>query len=436
MHVTGPAMPPSTCQRSRRSPALVPLRAGAAVCAIAAFRRRLTRPISLLVPNLCFGTAFSTRMAHSHTHGVGSHSHDAAVDDAEAEAAHQATVVAVFDRYGQQALSANQRRRADYYALPPRHRELLPGYNALLNEVDEKLQVNADLVVRMIEQNPFPPPQDAALSAPAPTEADHERLRSTLRQCARDWSETGKYERDTTYTPILEALEAAFIGSTPQDRAETRVLVPGAGLGRLAWEIVRKGFSCQANEFSLHMLIASSFILNGTTRSNEFPLYPYLHSFSNIRTKEDLLTPSWIPDVAPSEVAQEVGASQGDFSFAAGDFLELYGGGPGDWDACVTCFFIDTARSIPHYLETIYGLLKPGGVWINCGPTLWHFENDLEARSIELPLEDVEDLARRIGFEISEEREIQTSYTTNPRSLLRHEYTAAFWVARKPLAAA
>ncbi|GAA5965909.1 hypothetical protein JCM3765_006485 [Sporobolomyces pararoseus] len=388
-------------------------------------------------------------MTHSHSHEAGhSHSHAHSHDDhsmetddsqhSQSEGAHQATVVATFDSYRQQALSANQRRRADYYALPQKHRDLLPDFNQLLSDVDAKLEVNAQFVQRLIDANPFPPPEDAAHSARAPTEADHERLRSTLRQCARDWSETGRSERDSTYTPILEALEQTFSSYSPSQRAETRVLVPGAGLGRLAWEIVRKGFTCQANEFSLHMLIASAFILNSTSQINEFPIYPYLHSFSNIRSQEDLLSPSWIPDVNPTEIVGTEGEEaedtpKGDFSFAAGDFLELYGEGSADWDACVTCFFIDTARSIPHYLETIYGLLKPGGTWINCGPSLWHFENDHEARSIEIPLEDVKELARRIGFEILEENEIQTSYTTNPKSLLKHIYTAGFWIARKPL---
>lgn len=32
---------------------------------------------------------------------------------------------------------------------------------------------------------------------------------------------------------------------------------------------------------------------------------------------------------------------------------------------------------------------------------MWHFENDRDASSIELPLEDVKALARKIGFEIS-----------------------------------
>ena len=44
------------------------------------------------------------------------------------------------------------------------------------------------------------------------------------------------------------------------DRA--RVLLPGAGLGRLALEIASKGYSAQGNEFSYQMLFASNFILN------------------------------------------------------------------------------------------------------------------------------------------------------------------------------
>jgi len=41
-------------------------------------------------------------------------------------------------------------------------------------QVDEKLEVNATLVKLMIDNNPFPPPEDAALDASAPTEGDHD----------------------------------------------------------------------------------------------------------------------------------------------------------------------------------------------------------------------------------------------------------------------
>jgi carnosine N-methyltransferase len=62
------------------------------------------------------------------------------------------------------------------------------------------------------------------------------------------------------------------------DRASLRVLVPGAGLARLPYEVVQRGmprlfrnrsgfnfspgYSCQGNEFSHFMLLSSYYILN------------------------------------------------------------------------------------------------------------------------------------------------------------------------------
>lgn len=42
---------------------------------------------------------------------------------------------------------------------------------------------------------------------PKITENEMDKLRSTLRQLHRDWSEEGKQERDKSYSPILEILE-------------------------------------------------------------------------------------------------------------------------------------------------------------------------------------------------------------------------------------
>ena len=77
-----------------------------------------------------------------------------------------------------------------------------------------------------------------------------------------------------------------------------RVLVPGAGLGRLAYDIAklgkpylcgvippaplvirpRSGFTCQGNEFSLFMLLTSSLILN------KFRFHPTLNFRSLTKT--------------------------------------------------------------------------------------------------------------------------------------------------------
>lgn len=47
-----------------------------------------------------------------------------------------------------------------------------------------------------------------------------------------------------------------------RDVSEVNILVPGAGLGRLAWEIARLGYTCQGNEWSFFMLFSSHFVLN------------------------------------------------------------------------------------------------------------------------------------------------------------------------------
>lgn len=63
---------------------------------------------------------------------------------------------------------------------------------------------------------------------------------------------------------------------------------------------------------------------------------------------------------------------------SASDFLCYYGTEACEesFDAVATVFFLDTAPNPIRYIETIRSCLKPGGVWVNCGPLLWHFENN------------------------------------------------------------
>jgi len=104
-------------------------------------------------------------------------------------------------------------------------------------------------------------------------------------------------------------------------RQPVTILVPGAGLGRLAFEFAKRGFHCQGNEFSYFMLITSNYFLNRVERVDQFELFPNVHQFSNTWALEDQLRGVRIPDIIPQGLPQTA-----DFSMTAGDFLEVYGG--------------------------------------------------------------------------------------------------------------
>ncbi|KAK0499129.1 N2227-like protein [Armillaria luteobubalina] len=262
-----------------------------------------------------------------------------------------------------------------------------------------------------------------------------DKLRSTLKQFVRDWSEEGKEEREACYGPMKDALLHHFASSSDEDRKKLRVLIPGAGLGRLAYDIAKLGFACQGNEFSHYMLLASFFILNRTDEIKKYTIYPYVHSFSNVYSRSTMLRAISIPDVLPSDLPPG-----SDFSLVAGDFEEIYGSEvdegeephSGQWNAILTCFFIDTAKNIVNYMRIIHRILAPGGVWINLGPLLWHFENNnTNDPSVELDLEEAKALARTIGFELRNESTVDTTYTNNSEGMLGYVYHAAFWTATK-----
>ena len=63
--------------------------------------------------------------------------------------------------------------------------------------------------------------------------ADKTSVSQALKHIVRDWTVSGSRERDNTFSCLLGVLEGLF----PDREAGTTVLVPGAGLGRLAHDI-------------------------------------------------------------------------------------------------------------------------------------------------------------------------------------------------------
>ncbi|KAJ3415788.1 hypothetical protein HDV05_004060 [Chytridiales sp. JEL 0842] len=342
-----------------------------------------------------------------------------------------------YRNYKSHTLQSLSKRLRDFNSIHPRFKELVPEFEKRLGMCELRVGRNQEFLGKLVMGQGFEEMEgvvgggtsDGGDKKKEPIlESDMDKVRTTLKQFVRDWGAEGAKEREATYTPIVDALESCFKDLSLEKRGNVTVLLPGAGLGRLAFDIAKKGFSTQGNEFSFHMLLASNFALNNLKRPQEFEIYPWIHTFSNTPTSLDQLSPVLIPDVAPGGIPRSA-----DFSMVAGDFLEVYTDPSqlGVWDSVVTCYFIDTAKNIIEYLEVISGCLKIGGVWINNGPLLYHFEGMRSEISIDLNLEEVKSVARKMGFVFEVEKFLPSTYTANPNSMLTYTYNCAFWVARK-----
>ena len=74
---------------------------------------------------------------------------------------------------------------------------------------------------------------------------------------------------------------------------------------------------------------------------------------------------------------------------------------------------------VRHYLNvTNPNFAQPGGLWINLGPLLYHWAEPNELPNepnVELPLEDVLDVAQRLGFVLEEHETVEAPFTSDCR---------------------
>ena len=301
-----------------------------------------------------------------------------------------------------------------------------------------------------------------------PASEDAEKARYVLKNLVRDWSEEGKEEREKSHHVLVRHLRDVVFkeqlskidrmyeggGANPEDAARPRVLVPGAGLGRLVYEFAKAGFETEGNEFSYYMLFGASFLLNCCSEKRPYEIVPYWHSPLNHLSREDQYRSVTIPDESPGDHVNEFkpGSSM---AMCAGDFCEVYGKPEyqSHFDAVACCFFLDTAKNILDYLDTIRFCLKKGGTLTSIGPLLWHWvehsdqlvfgasplvdtsqggqnddvEDEDEDISIEVSLEDLVAFAEELGFRLDVKRHpLACPYATDRKSMHRTVYDCAF----------
>jgi carnosine N-methyltransferase len=357
------------------------------------------------------------------------------------ESEHFDAVVAAFVGFADKCRAWAAACEASFAQLPAAQQAKVPQYGARMAVVRRAIDANERFVALIVAQHRamFEGGDDGSGGCGMLSEENRklaasdffaEKTRSTLAQFARDWSDDGAEERRACYGPLLAVLEARWPDIAA--RRLVRVLGPGAGLGRLTYEVAARGFVSEGNEFSYFMLLASNFVLNVADRVRGYVVHPFVRHATNVVRGDDQVRAVLVPDVLASASPVPL-----EMSMTAGDFLEVYTAEEhaAAWDAVLTSFFIDTAHNVIDYIEAIAYVLKPGGIWANLGPLLWHFAEMPGEFSIELTWEEVRSAILSSGFTISQESGgggesyRDCPYANNSRSLLNVSYKAIFFVA-------
>ncbi|PKS05976.1 hypothetical protein jhhlp_007809 [Lomentospora prolificans] len=260
--------------------------------------------------------------------------------------------------------------------------------------------------------------------------AEKVSVSQALKHLVRDWSEEGLSERGDAFPCLLDTLSGLFPDRLDGEE-ETKVLLPGAGLGRLGHEVsALGGFEVTSNEWSMYMNVMSRF-LDSQPSTALSEVYPFVDYWSHHVTNADMMRKISFPDKPVNSTA---------VLLVEGDFTTAFSEQNAYFDSVVTHFFIDTARNLMSYFDTIHRVLKPGGYWVNFGPLLYG-----TGPFVQLSLEEIIQVAEAMGFEFLDTQEkcgdltmkegkvrgMTAVYGFNERALTRNAYNAQFWVARK-----
>lgn len=245
---------------------------------------------------------------------------------------------------------------------------------------------------------------------------------------AKDWSVEGAAQRAALFEPLIEAVEEAYAEAarvmTSLSREKFRVLVSCAGAGRLAWELVRKGFAVEGCEESFSALLVGNFALNWTAGEGGNVFYPFVHEHSNVRKGEIVMRGVEIPDVDPKEISNKV-----EFAMRAGAFVEAYAGQDGNWDAVCSCLGFDLGEGVVEFVRRVSTVVKAGGIWTFVGPI--PCLDGGGGDTIHLSIEEVMGIVRKSGFKIIKREEVSVLHSDDPKSMRSIYLKVPFVVAIK-----
>lgn len=337
-----------------------------------------------------------------------------------------------FMTYRSLSLQVFDSQAAAFERMPPHVRALISNFPIRLSHAAEAIEHNADVVEHIarlagIDQS-FDP---AALTEEQLTNTitDFPDVVDGLLAIVKDWSADGHKDRSVIYEPVLRAVEEAAGDAVASGSVEAKesysVLVLGAGLGRLPWEVARRGFFVRGVESSYILLFTCNYVLNGEA-SAELPLhlYPFAHHTGMVYTVNEQCKEVQFPDVNPREM------NNNNFGMVAGEFLELYDEEE-SWDCIVTCFYVENSHSIIACIRRIAKLLRGGGVWINHGSLDYRFDDSVTEPCIEVTAEELDLVTVRTGLRVVKREHLNCKPPFSVGGMIDENLRSCFTVAVK-----
>lgn len=359
--------------------------------------------------------------------------------------------------YGEVEFSRLDRKLAMFRALSTEDRNVLPEFEQRMTALATCIETNANLLSTMARSaqsiGTVAPSSEKAIpkaagdaeingrsaaenpdtSAEGSREAEEKQVlsrevRRGFALLARDWSSLGKEERTVCYEPLIDAVESAYTEASRAMRSLTRsgfrVLVPGAGAGRLPWELVRRGFVVEGCEMSFTALLVGNYVLNSTSGERTTKIYPFAHEHSNVRSSGAATRPVEIPDVNPKDIPHVA-----DFAIRAANFVEAYDGQDNSWDAVASCMAFDLSDAVIEHVRRVSQILKPGGVWTFVGPIPCLDGGQVDG--IHISVEEFMGIVRKSGFKMVRREQIECLHSADPQSLRAVHLKCPFVVAVK-----
>ena len=319
-----------------------------------------------------------------------------------------------------------------YSSLSKNHLEKLPfNYKNKIENVKKGIQLNQDFYNKVVSL--YLPKYDYIKY----TKEEYEQhkyfeeylIRHFFMSCLmRDWTLESKPERDNNYGNVLKELKKYFNFENKElmKKNNFKVLVPGTGCSRMTFELAKRGFNVEANDFCYIYILCVDYLFN-YSHKNEFQFCPSIHSFSNNYSEQSVLKRFSFPDVDIREELKKAEAKP--INFIKGDFLLLYKGKKDLYDCIITLFFIDVSKNIIEYVEIMHDLLKKGGVWINLGCLdYYHSRNHL---SIDLTWDELRLVIQNYDFEIKNEITSFVPYGVKQGSTISDSYGTVFFTVVK-----